>query len=98
MRVKGKDVVKEKVDENKNKCSEQAIHRSQLHSDSYYSAMAQVPDLEILQGPHVIATFSYMIASRGFHHYRVTTWPDVYDGEMVSVVRETDPDSLQHDR
>ena len=28
----------------------------------------------------------------------MTTWPDVYDGEMVSVVRETDPNSLQHDR
>ena len=38
------------------------------------------------------------LASRGFHHYKVTTWPDVYDGEMVSVVRETDPNSLQHDR
>ena len=60
--------------------------------------MAQVPELEILQGPHVFASFSYVIASRGFHHYRVTTWPDVYDGEMVSVVRETDPNSLQHDR
>ena len=34
----------------------------------------------------------------GFHYYRVTTWLDVYDGEMVSVVRETDPNSLQRDR
>lgn len=60
--------------------------------------MAQVPELEILQGPHDFTSLSYVIASRGFHHYKVTTWPDIYDGEMVSVVRETDPNSLQHDR
>ena len=36
--------------------------------------------------------------SRGYHHYKVTTWTDIYDGEKVTIHRETNDVSLQHDR
>ena len=60
--------------------------------------MAQVPEIECVLEPHDVTSFSYLIASRGFHHYKVTTWTDIHDGEMVTVVLETDPTSLQRDR
>ena len=99
MRLKVKDVVKEKVDENKYNTNA----RNKPFTDHSFTQFQTVrlkfsygtgSRIEDLTRTHVFASFSYVIASRGFHHYRVTTWPDVYDGEMVSVIRETDPNSL----
>ena len=60
--------------------------------------MNPVPDLEDIPEPDTPTSFSYTVAARGFHHYKVTTWADIYDGEKVTVHRETNDVSLQHDR
>ena len=38
------------------------------------------------------------LPSRGYHHYKVITWPDIYDGEKLTIHREANDESLQHDR
>ena len=60
--------------------------------------LADIPVIEEVPHTHDQVSFTYPVASRGFHHYSLISWQNVYEGERIYIHKETDPESLRYDR